>query len=82
VTPAPHACHAQGCSVQVPRKIFMCRKHWYQLPKDIRDAVWKAYRPGQEQDGRPSPEYVKVARAAVEWLIAKENGTQGTLKGI
>ena len=79
---APHTCHAQGCSTTVPRKLFMCRKHWYQLPKDLRDAVWATYRPGQEQTGRPSPAYLKAARSAIDWLIAKENGTQGTLKGI
>lgn len=47
-----------------------CRSCWMRLPKDIRDAIWKAYRPGQEKDGRPSREYIRAARAARDWVLA------------
>lgn len=53
-----HTCHAAGCKVTVPPKMFMCKRHWYMLPKTLRDDVWAAYRPGQEIDKRPSAEYV------------------------
>jgi hypothetical protein len=24
--------------------MFACRKHWFQLPKQIRDDIWRGYR--------------------------------------
>lgn len=40
-----------------------CKRHWMRLPKAIRDAIWAAYRPGQEIDKQPSADYM----AAAEW---------------
>jgi len=34
--------------------------------------VWAAYRPGQEETGRPSREYVEVAREVQEWIAAND----------
>lgn len=75
-----HHCHWPGCTRQVPPARFACRPHWYSLPIDLRNAIWKAYRPGQERTGRPSPEYIAAARAVQEW-IAREHPdtTQGSL---
>lgn len=42
-----------------------CRQHWYSLPKMIRAAVWREYRPGQERDKSPSLRYLAVQRLAV-----------------
>jgi len=63
-----HTCHATGCKRPVPPRMFMCRRHWFMLPKGHRDAIWAAYRPGQEIDKRPSREYLHVARAAIREL--------------
>jgi hypothetical protein len=52
--------------------MFMCRPHWFSLPKSMRDAIWDAYRPGQEIRKDPSREYLHVARAAINWLAAKD----------
>jgi hypothetical protein len=46
----------------------MCKPHWSTLPKSMRDAVWGAYRPGQEVDKQPSIEYMRIAREAIEYL--------------
>ena len=43
-----HHCHARGCTVPVPPKLLMCRRHWFMVPKPIRDRVWEHYQPGQE----------------------------------
>ena len=51
----------------------MCRSHWYMVPKDLRDAVWATYRPGQEIDKQPSLEYLDVAMQAIEAVAAKES---------
>lgn len=67
-----HTCHATGCEVKVPPRLFMCRRHWYMLPKEWRDAVWAVYVPGQEERMDPSPEYLKVAAAAIEVVEEKE----------
>jgi hypothetical protein len=53
--------------------MFMCRRHWFKLPKSIRDRVWATYRPGQEITKDPSDEYMDVANKAIEWLAAIEH---------
>lgn len=67
-----HTCHAKGCTRPVPPKMFMCKGHWFSLPKPMRDAIWAAYRPGQEITKTPSREYLAVAREAINWLAAQE----------
>jgi hypothetical protein len=68
----PHTCHATGCQVPVPPKMLMCRKHWYMVPSPLRREVWRLYRPGQEIDKRPSPEYLDVMQAAIDAVAEKE----------
>lgn len=65
---AEHTCHAEGCSTHVPPAMFMCRPHWFALPKRLRAAVWQAYRPGQEVDMNPSPAYLEAAQRAIDHL--------------
>lgn len=43
-------CRALGCGVVVPASFLMCRRHWYMVPKAIRDRVWAEYRSGQVED--------------------------------
>jgi len=63
-----HTCHWPGCTMQVPPAMWGCRPHWYALPIGLRRAIWRAYRPGQEKDLRPSDEYLKVAREVQLWI--------------
>lgn len=63
-----HGCHAHGCELEVPPKLFMCRRHWYSLRKPLRDAIWREYRPGQERDKRPGPRYLAVQQLAIAEL--------------
>lgn len=63
-----HACHWPGCTKQVPPAKWGCREHWYALPVQLRRAIWRAYRPGQEKDLRPSEIYLAVARAVQAWI--------------
>jgi hypothetical protein len=69
----PHTCHATDCGVAVPPEMFMCRRHWFSLPKALRDEVWRTYRPGQCDDWNISNAYANAARAAVRFVAAKEN---------
>lgn len=60
-----HTCHATGCHAHVDPAMFMCRRHWYVLPKVMRNKIWDAYVPGQETRMDPSPEYLAVSREAI-----------------
>lgn len=50
--------------------MFACREHWYRLPQEFRDAIWREYRPGQERDKRPSERYLAVQCAARAMLAS------------
>lgn len=67
-----HHCHASGCKVSTRPEMFMCRKHWYMLPKRMRDRIWAAYRHGQCDDWKISHEYAEAAREAVRHLAQRE----------
>lgn len=67
-----HTCHATGCVTKVPPEMFACRKHWYALPKSLRDRIWATYRPGQCDDWKISSEYADAAREAVRFLAARD----------
>jgi hypothetical protein len=72
-----HSCHWPGCGRQVPPAKWGCLPHWKALPKPLRDRVWRSYRIGQEQDGRPSPEYLAVMRDIQAWI--EKQSKQGRL---
>lgn len=63
-----HTCHWPGCTQQVPPAMWGCTKHWYALPKVLRDKIWAAYRPGQEKTLTPSLAYLCIAREAEAWI--------------
>lgn len=67
-----HVCHAEQCNVPVPPKMLMCRCHWFMVPKQLREAVWAEYRPGQEIDKQPTDAYMEVQRAAVRAVADRE----------
>jgi hypothetical protein len=69
---AAHLCHALKCTVEVPPKLLMCRRHWFMVPKPLRDRVWATYRPGQEVDKKPSLEYVDAMEAAIASVYQAE----------
>lgn len=64
----PHHCHWPGCQRQVPPAMWGCPKHWFTLPKAIRDEIWRTFKPGQEKTMTPSPAYVAAAKRAQDWI--------------
>ena len=56
--------------------MFMCRAHWFSLRKTTRDAIWREYRPGQENDKNPSLRYLAVQRFAVGEAAFKPHDEQ------
>lgn len=68
-----HTCHWPGCEKQVPPAMWGCKTHWFKLPATLRARVWRAYRPGQETDMRPSESYIEVANAVQDWIAQSGN---------
>jgi hypothetical protein len=68
-TTATHRCPAGGCRVKVPATRLMCREHWYQVPRPLRDAVWATWRSGA---GKGSPAHDAAIVAAVAALACEE----------
>lgn len=68
-----HKCHARGCNASVHPRLLMCPRHWRMVPKALQAKVWEHYRPGQERDKQPTPEYLAAATAAVDSVAAQEN---------
>lgn len=58
-----HQCPAADCRASVPLDQLACRKHWRQLPAQLRDAVWAAWR----QHGMGSVEHQQAILAALAW---------------
>ena len=67
-----HTCHATGCEKECKPEFWGCAKHWFMVPKRIRDRIWATYRPGQCDDWKPSREYCMAAKEAVIAVAKKE----------
>jgi CDP-diacylglycerol pyrophosphatase len=67
-----HSCHWPGCTRQVAPALWGCRPHWYALPAELRAAIWRTYRVGQESDLRPSSAYLDIARRVQEWIASQQ----------
>jgi hypothetical protein len=67
-----HTCHATDCDAHVPPKMFMCRRHWFMVPKPMRDLIWALYRPGQEVDKDPSMDYLDATAEAINFVYDRE----------
>lgn len=63
-----HTCHWPNCKVQVPPAMWGCNKHWFKLPVDLRNKIWKTYVPGQEITLTPSAEYLHVVDEVNIWI--------------
>lgn len=74
-----HTCHATGCVARVPPQMWGCKRHWFMVPKGIRDRIWATYRSGQCDDQSPSREYLLAAREAVVAVAEREGREPDTL---
>lgn len=57
-----HICPAPQCDARIPFNMLACRRHWYQVPKPLRDAVWRAWDNGR---GAGSAEHTAAIFAAI-----------------
>lgn len=59
-----HTCPAPGCTVEVDSEQLACSRHWFSIPKDLRDELWEAYR----GNGKGSARHFAAIEACVEFL--------------
>ncbi len=67
--PSVHECHWPTCNIAVSPKMWGCKKHWFKLPKSLRNKIWATYVPGQEVTKTPSRLYIRVALEVQDWCI-------------
>lgn len=57
-------CAVPGCDEQIDRSRLMCRRDWYQLPKQLRDRIWATWRSGR---AAASPEHLRAVQTAIRF---------------
>lgn len=45
-------CRVRGCTKQHMPDQLACRSHWFELPKAMRDEIWRLHRNGPEDEHR------------------------------
>jgi len=55
------SCPVLGCGEQIDTSRLMCRRHWYRVPKQLRDQVWATWRSGQGVLRREHQDAVRIA---------------------
>ena len=56
-------CPGPGCAELVSASRLMCRDHWYQVPRPLRDEVWRTWASGA---GLLTAEYHAARQAAID----------------
>jgi hypothetical protein len=59
-------CPVPGCGEQIDPSRLMCRRHWYLVPKHVRDLVWSTWRSGQGARSREHQDAVSTAIAVCQ----------------
>jgi len=60
-----HRCPGPDCTQDVPYDMLACSRHWYQVPKAIRAAVWRAWDRGK---GAGSNAHTAAIHAAIRTM--------------
>lgn len=59
-----YACRVHGCDGTRKVSELCCKPHWFQLPKEVRDEIWRLFRqdPGSAAHVRACAEAVRSLR--------------------
>jgi len=60
------SCPIPECTRDIDLSRLMCRRHWYTVPKELRDRVWATWRSGQ---GAYSGEHQDAVRQAISAVM-------------
>lgn len=63
-----HECPAKGCDQLVPYSELACRRHWFQLPPQLRQRIGRAWRRAQKGDVDAGAEHTAAITEAIELL--------------
>lgn len=78
-----HTCHWTGCRRAVDPRFWGCPAHWNRLPQPLRDAIWRHYKPGQEETKTPSDKYRVAFKLCQQWIAgAIEVHQDGTMRDV
>lgn len=58
-----HKCPINGCTTMVPHAKLMCPTHWFLVPAELGNAVYRTYR--QQAGGEA---HVAAMKAAVDYV--------------
>ena len=62
-------CPVPDCHSPIDSSRLMCRRHWYLVPKQIRDRVWATWQSGQGAFSREHQETVRMAITASQVTV-------------
>lgn len=57
-----HQCPGPKCGREIPFELLACSAHWYQVPRPLRAAVWRAWDGG---NGAGTPAHNRTIRLAI-----------------
>jgi hypothetical protein len=71
-----HRCPGPECEAMVPSDMLACSRHWYQVPRQLRTAVYRAWDYGV---GAGTPAHIAAMDAAISRMMAlpPKGGTRG-----
>lgn len=67
-------CPIPRCAERIDPSRLMCRRHWYMVPKLMRDHVWATWRSGQAAYSNEHQEAVQAAVVAVVAASGQQAG--------
>lgn len=65
MTDTTHTCPAEGCDEVVPFDVLACKKHWFELPPQLRKGISRAWSSGN------LTRWAELRAAAVAFLSIK-----------
>lgn len=71
----PNHCPVDGCPKGRRSSQLMCKRHWYMVPKELRDRVWATARRMWSSDGA-FDEWREAADEATAAVELKEAGVE------
>jgi hypothetical protein len=66
LTTHAYRCPIPRCDDLIDPSRLMCRRHWYRVPKQLRDQVWATWRSGHGNHSSEHQDAVRMAIAACQ----------------
>ncbi len=73
-----HNCAIPDCGARIPTSMLMCRRHWFMVPRPLRDRVNDAWSIAPDMRALESPEYMAARQEAIDAVAALLRPSTGT----